>query len=114
MLASMNRCASPTPGCGGKLDCSCSRVTVSAAADRVAVEKRKAEALLMDNDKKREKNRREVGRLEKDLGDSAKELQTMATPSKLMIAFLVMAIMFGVNRRWSNARDCLSPRGNYT
>lgn len=64
-----------------------------------SVEKKKAESLLMDNDKKREKVRRDVGRLEKDVADASKELQTMATPSKLFVALLIMVVMFGVNRR---------------
>ena len=63
-----------------------------------SVEKKKAELLLMETEKKREKVRRDVGRLEKNLADLSKDLQGMATPSKLFVSFLVMAIMFVVNR----------------
>lgn len=64
-----------------------------------SVEKKKAESLLMDKEKKRDKSRKDVGRLEKDLADLTKELQNLATPSKLMVSLLVMAIMFVINRR---------------
>lgn len=62
------------------------------------MDKKKAELLLMETEKKREKVRRDVGRLEKNLADLSKDLQGMATPSKLFVSFLVMAIMFVVNR----------------
>lgn len=62
------------------------------------VEKKKAEPVGMDNEKKREKSQKMVSRLEKDLGDAAKEIQTLSTPSKMLVAVLVMAMMFGVNR----------------
>lgn len=73
------------------------------------MEKKKAESLLMDNEKKREKSRRDVGRLENDLTSLTKELQTLATPSKLVVSLVVMAVMFVINRR--QGRDILQKRG---
>ena len=64
-----------------------------------AVEKKKAEPVGMDSAKKREKGQRLITRLEKDLADAMKELQALATPSKLAVAALVMAVMFGVKKR---------------
>lgn len=53
----------------------------------------------MDNEKKREKNQRVVVRLEKELQDATKKIQALTVPSKIVIALLAMAIMFGVNKR---------------
>lgn len=63
------------------------------------MEKKKAEPVGMDSTKKREKGQRLITRLEKDLADAVKELQALATPSKLAVAALVMAVMFGVKKR---------------
>eukprot|EP00904_Undaria_pinnatifida_P000477 jgi/Undpi1/1042/HiC_scaffold_10.g04505.m1 len=62
------------------------------------LEKKKAEPVGMDSAKKREKGQRLITRLEKDLADAMKELQALATPSKLAVAALVMAVMFGVKK----------------
>lgn len=63
------------------------------------VEKKKAEPVGMDNEKKREKNQRVVTRLEKELQDATKKIQALTVPSKIVTALLAMAIMFGVNKR---------------
>lgn len=52
-----------------------------------------------ENEEKRKKSQRVVSRLEKDLADATKELQTLATPSKMVVAVMVMVVMFGVNKR---------------
>lgn len=68
----------------------------------------------MDNEKKREKSRRDLSRLEKDLQDSNKQLQAKAMPSKLFVSLLVMLIMFGVNRRYgNNSGYCLPGRSGF-
>lgn len=65
-----------------------------------AVEKKKAEPLaIVDSEDKKKKSLRVVSRLEKDLADATKELQTLATPTKMVVAVLVMFAMIGVNKR---------------
>lgn len=71
-----------------------------------AVEKKKAEPLrITDNDDKKKKSQRVVSRLEKDLADATKELQTLATPSKMMVAVFVMVVMFSVQKRCEADRE---------
>lgn len=52
------------------------------------------------DEKKREKSQRVVSRLEKDLADAGKEIQALATPTKVLVAVVLMAVMFGVNKRY--------------
>lgn len=64
-----------------------------------AVEKKKVHPVGLDSSsKKREKNQRSIERLEKDLADAMKDLQALATPSKLAVTVLVMAVMVGINK----------------
>ncbi|CAM9198836.1 unnamed protein product [Laminaria digitata] len=66
------------------------------------LEKKKADPVGVDNSaKKREKNQRVIDRLEKDLADAMKELQALATPSKLAVAVLVMAVVVGINKSFA-------------
>lgn len=55
--------------------------------------------MAMDNDKKRVKSQRSIAALEKDLASATKEIQALATPSKMLVAVMVMAVMFGINKR---------------
>lgn len=64
-----------------------------------AVEKIKMEPMGAESEDKRKKNKRVVGRLEKDLADATKELQTLSASTKMMVAVMVMAVMFSVNKR---------------
>lgn len=52
-----------------------------------------------ESEERRKKNKRVVGRLEKDLADASKELQTLAASTKMMVGVMVMAVMFSVNKR---------------
>lgn len=66
----------------------------------VAADKKKTELLrVTDNDDKMKKSQRVIGRLEKDLADATKELQTQATPSKMIVAVFVMVVMISVQKR---------------
>lgn len=63
------------------------------------MEKKKADPVGVDSTtKKREKNQRLIERLEKDLADAMKELQALATPMKLAVTVLVMAVVIGINK----------------
>lgn len=55
---------------------------------------------ITDNEDKKRKSQKVVSRLEKDLADASKELQTLATPSKMMVAVFVMVVMFSVQKRY--------------
>lgn len=54
---------------------------------------------ITDNDDKKKKSQRVVSRLEKDLADATKELQTLATPSKMMVTVFGMVVMLSVQKR---------------
>ena len=65
-----------------------------------AVEQKKNEVLrITDNDDKKKKSQKVVSRKEKELANETKDLQTLATPSKMMVAVFVMVVMFSVQKR---------------
>ena len=77
----------------------CGRLSAMEHLVLIAVEKKKAEPVGMDNEKKREKSQRTVSRLEKDLKEASKEIQALGMSTKLITAVVVMMVMLGVNKR---------------
>lgn len=77
-----------------------------------AVEKKKTDPMaITESEDKKKKSQRAVNKLEKELADATKDLQTLATPTKMVVAVLVMFAMIGVNKRCEDAESCGWERG---